>query len=37
MKKKDREIKDNTDKLSATLILQSFLEQKSRFGFPQNH
>jgi putative Holliday junction resolvase len=37
MKKKDREIKENTDKLSATLILQSFLEQKSRFGFPQNH
>jgi len=36
MKKKDREIKENTDKLSATLILQSFLEQKSRFGIPKN-
>ena len=36
MKKKDREIKENTDKLSATLILQSFLEQKSRFGIPNN-
>jgi len=36
MKKKDRELKENTDKLSATLILQSFLEQKSRFGNPKN-
>jgi len=32
MKKSDRRQKENTDKLSATLILQSFLEQKSRFG-----
>ncbi len=30
MKKKDRQKKENTDKLSATLILQSFLEQQSR-------
>ena len=37
MKKKDREKKENTDKLSATLILQSFLEQKSRFGTTKNH
>lgn len=28
MKKKERQVKENTDKLSATLILQSFLEQK---------
>ena len=35
MKKKDREKKENTDKLSATLILQSFLEQLARFGLPQ--
>jgi putative Holliday junction resolvase len=33
MKKKDREKKENTDKLSATLILQSFLEQLARFGW----
>jgi putative Holliday junction resolvase len=32
MKKSDRRQKENTDKLSATLILQSFLEQKARFG-----
>jgi putative Holliday junction resolvase len=32
MKKSDRKQKENTDKLSATLILQSFLEQKSRLG-----
>jgi len=34
MKKSDRRQKENTDKLSATLILQSFLEQKSRMGIP---
>jgi putative holliday junction resolvase len=28
MKKKDRRIKGNVDKISATIILQSFLEQK---------
>jgi putative Holliday junction resolvase len=28
MKKKDRQIKGNVDKISATIILQSFLEQK---------
>lgn len=28
MKKKERRVKENTDKLSATLILQSYLEQK---------
>lgn len=32
MKKSDREKKENTDKVSATLILQSFLEQHQRFG-----
>jgi putative holliday junction resolvase len=32
MKKSDREKKENTDKVSATLILQSFLEQYLRFG-----
>ncbi|HRH34187.1 MAG TPA: Holliday junction resolvase RuvX [Catalimonadaceae bacterium] len=30
MKKKDRQVKENTDTTSATLILQSFLEQKDR-------
>jgi len=30
MKKKEREKRENTDKVSATLILQSFLEQQSR-------
>jgi putative holliday junction resolvase len=34
MKKSDRRQKENTDKVSATLILQSYLEQKSRFGSP---
>ena len=29
MKKKDRRVKGNVDKISATLILQSFLESKS--------
>lgn len=29
MKKKDRQIKGNVDKISATIILQSFLEMKS--------
>jgi putative holliday junction resolvase len=28
MKKKDRQIKGNVDKISATIILQSFLEQR---------
>lgn len=28
MKKKDRQVKGNADKISATLILQSFLERK---------
>lgn len=28
MKKKDRQVKGNVDKISATIILQSFLEQK---------
>lgn len=32
MKKSDRRQKENTDKVSAALILQSYLEQKSRFG-----
>lgn len=32
MKKKDRQQKENTDKISAVLILQSYLEQKSKFG-----
>jgi putative holliday junction resolvase len=32
MKKSDRRQKENTDKVSATLILQSYLEQKSRSG-----
>lgn len=30
MKKRDRQQKENTDKISAVLILQSFLEQKSK-------
>ena len=30
MKKKDRQIKGNADKISATLILQSFLERAKR-------
>lgn len=30
MKKKDRQIKGNVDKISATIILQSFLESTSR-------
>jgi putative Holliday junction resolvase len=34
MKKSDRRQKENTDKVSATLILQSYLEQKLRFGLP---
>lgn len=29
MKKKDRQVKGNVDKISATIILQSFLEMKS--------
>ncbi|MES2732982.1 MAG: Holliday junction resolvase RuvX [Bacteroidota bacterium] len=29
MKKKDRQVKGNVDKISATIILQSFLEQKN--------
>jgi len=32
MKKSDRRQKENTDKVSAALILQSYLEQRSRFG-----
>jgi putative Holliday junction resolvase len=32
MKKSDRRQKENTDKVSAALILQSYLEQKLRFG-----
>lgn len=32
MKKSDRRKKENTDKVSASLILQSYLEQQSRFG-----
>jgi putative Holliday junction resolvase len=32
MKKSDRRQKENTDKVSATLILQSYLEQKTRSG-----
>jgi putative Holliday junction resolvase len=32
MKKTDRRQKENTDKVSAALILQSYIEQKSRFG-----
>jgi len=35
MKKSDRRQKENTDKVSAALILQSYLEQKSRFGSVQ--
>ena len=35
MKKSDRRQKENTDKVSAALILQSYLEQKSRFGSNQ--
>lgn len=35
MKKKDRQEKENVDKLSATIILQSFLDQVARFGWPQ--
>jgi putative holliday junction resolvase len=31
MKKKDRQVKGNVDKISATIILQSFLEQRNRF------
>jgi|SRR5688572_11282548 putative holliday junction resolvase len=30
MKKKDRRVKGNVDKISATIILQSFLEQANR-------
>jgi putative Holliday junction resolvase len=30
MKKKDRRVKGNVDKISATLILQSFMESKSK-------
>jgi putative holliday junction resolvase len=30
MKKKDRRVKGNVDKISATIILQSFLEQTNR-------
>lgn len=30
MKKKDRQVKGNIDKISATIILQSFLEQSQR-------
>jgi putative holliday junction resolvase len=30
MKKKDRRVKSNVDKISATIILQSFLEQTNR-------
>jgi putative Holliday junction resolvase len=30
MKKKDRQVKGNVDKISATIILQSFLEQKNQ-------
>lgn len=30
MKKKDRQVKEHTDTTSATLILQSYLEQKDR-------
>jgi len=30
MKKKDRQVKGNVDKISATIILQSFLESHSR-------
>jgi putative Holliday junction resolvase len=29
MKKKDRQVKGNVDKISATLILQSYLQSKS--------
>lgn len=36
MKKSDRRQKENTDKVSAALILQSFMEQKSRFSSKQN-
>ncbi len=32
-KKKERQSKELVDKVSATLILQSFLEQQSQFGF----
>lgn len=32
MKKSDRRQKENTDKVSAALILQSYIEQKSGFG-----
>lgn len=32
MKKSDREKKENTDKVSAALILQSYLDQRRRFG-----
>jgi putative Holliday junction resolvase len=35
LKKSDRRQKENTDKVSAALILQSYLEQKSRFGSVQ--
>lgn len=34
MKKSERKQKENTDKISATLILQSFLEQQSRTERP---
>ncbi len=30
MKKKDRRVKGNVDKISATLILQSYMESKGR-------
>jgi putative holliday junction resolvase len=30
MKKKDRRVKGNVDKISATIILQSFMEQANR-------
>ena|SRR5258708_22899367 len=33
MKKKDRRIKANVDKISATLILQSYLDSKNKPGF----
>ncbi len=29
MKKKDRQVKGNVDKISATLILQSYMQSKS--------